>query len=101
MFIVLASISSFAMAADFLLVGNGSCGQWVETRKNSLSNQTEAWLAGYLTCLVSGTGYDVLVSRDAASMYLWMDKYCAENPLNQVALGANDLFSELKYKPKN
>jgi hypothetical protein len=101
LFIVLASISSFAMAVTIIDIKGNSCGKWVETRKNNSSSQREAWIAGYLSGVAYESENNVFVSIDAESIYLWTDKYCAENPLNEVAVAAYNLFLELKYKPKN
>jgi hypothetical protein len=35
---------------------------------------------------------------DAAAMYAWMDRYCAENPVNDVSDGAKALVTALSPK---
>lgn len=85
-----------ADADDKAVRGSPSCGEWVAHRKKSdtlaLGNAT--WLVGYLSGLGSGSGKNILGSRDNAEVFSWMDKYCNANPLKDVAAGGKALMAE-------
>lgn len=75
-----------------------SCGRWVEERKKGATATAtfmEFWLLGW----VSAAGYYTkgLPPTDSSAMFAWMDKYCAEYPLEQFALAATDLVVDLQY----
>jgi hypothetical protein len=80
-----------------------SCATWVKDRAEP--NQPtgpaiadEKWLIGYLSGAASYSGIDVLKHADTESIYSWMDKYCKENPTNNIGQGGSKLFLELTYK---
>lgn len=79
------------------LMGNLTCGRWVENRKEDgfPSALSTAWLAGYVSGLAAVSGSHFLRVTDSESMHLWTDKYCHENPLDSVADAANALMFEL------
>jgi hypothetical protein len=88
-------------ASAVTIRGASSCGDWVqEQNKNSDWNTNHTWLIGYLTGIAIGTNKDFLKGTDNPSIYLWMDNYCRQNPLKDMADGGLDLFFELK-KQKN
>lgn len=81
------------------LIGGPDCGQWFD---DSRRPNAKIWLAGYLSGLNSAIGnqasdpLDRLGSMDQA--YLWIDKYCRDNPLKEVQEGGNILYNELRKK---
>jgi len=79
--------------------GTIPCGQWVKGRKKEGVAHISSifWIAGYITAynLHKPDVYNILGSTDTESVYLWMDKYCQENPLNSLAVGMRVLTKEL------
>jgi len=79
--------------------GNVSCGTWVKDRKEDgwqyVANIN--WIVGYITAYNRQVPdvYQILGSTDMASVYLWMDKYCQENPLGTLPKGMQLLTNEL------
>lgn len=81
------------------------CGLWIKNRVNQQTNQqtsinvnaigAENWIIGYLSGIAVITNSDFLIGVEAESIYLWMDKYCQKNPLNQIGDGGYDLAKEL------
>ncbi|MDD5176246.1 MAG: hypothetical protein PHQ05_07495 [Sterolibacterium sp.] len=101
--LLLISISCLplpALAADSVVRGATSCGEWVAQRKKSdnLALSNASWLVGFLSGLSVGSGRNFLGSQDNASIFTWMDKYCGEHPLRDTASGAKDLMNELQQK---
>lgn len=82
-----------------LVEGVADCGLWVSARKqgNRASN-LEHFLTGLLNGLALGRGVEFWrasgsqLSRE--QVYLWMDGYCAKNPLMTVYSGAYSLMDE-------
>ena len=79
--------------------GDVSCGRWVKDRKEHgwqyIANIH--WIVGHITAYNKQTPdvYDILGSTDVQSVYLWMDKYCQENPLSNLSIGMIVLTNEL------
>ena len=78
--------------------GEPNCGEWINER----GNVNGAWLVGYLSGVNEAFHYhnkqsvNVLRSLHSADQaFLWMDKWCRDNPLDKVSLGAMILFGEL------
>jgi len=86
--------------------GAPSCGAWVSDRKAESDKKTESslamfdefWLVGFLSGLSVGADMDILRGAEAHSLFLWMDKYCSDHPLDGVGDGAMALAHELKAK---
>ena len=109
-----AAISTSAQAAnpkgvEFTVYGAGttSCGKWLADRQN-LSHHVELnWVLGWLT----SSSYFIEALRplnpnggglrhtDANAVEAWLDKYCRENPLKNIADGSLNLVDELS-KPE-
>lgn len=98
--------STNSIATGFTYIGSASCGDWVQNRtgggdaKLLLSTAQKFWLLGYLSGVANGSGVDFMRTSDAASFELWMDNYCRDNPLDNVADGAVKLARELIKKKK-
>jgi hypothetical protein len=101
-----ASLGS-AQAAEpgkFTMYGSGSasCGDWLaaRTEQSDVRHQVQlAWVLGFLS---AAGGYDVrgdLRHTDSHAIAAWVDKYCRDNPLDIVAVGARHLVDELS-KPQ-
>lgn len=102
--IFVLGLSSNSNANGITYLGSASCGDWIQNRtgggdaKLLLNTAQEFWLLGYLSGVANGLGVDFMRTSDAASFYLWMDNYCRDNPLDNVADGAVKLARELKKK---
>ena len=92
------AFSQTVLASDARTVlepGNSSCGGWVEARQKN-QKQIQYWYIGLISGINMESKKNHLANIDAASAYLWMDKYCRENPLKNIVEGSGDLFIELK-----
>lgn len=95
---ILCGISVNAGATGVMQIGTPSCGNWVKEGINNsaMGGAYFYWLSGYLSGMAVATNKDILRDADTASIVLWMDNYCKENPLRHVDYAANELFTELK-----
>jgi hypothetical protein len=97
---VFATVISVAAAEAnaFVVIGNSDCGDWVSRRTTA----TETWVLGYLSgmyAVVDSRTSDPLRSISSANqIYVWMDNYCRNNPLESVSSGARQLFLELQKR---
>jgi len=88
-------------ASATVTLGAPDCGQWVKEPTTG----KQLWLIGFL----SGVNIALATSKidpldqlsSGGQAYLWMDKYCKNNPLENVAKGASELYVELIKKTKN
>ena len=72
---------------------------WVSIRSVSTNSPSDhAALLGYLSGAAKYSGVDILQNADTESLYLWMDVYCSNNPLQKIYIGADSLFTELEKK---
>jgi hypothetical protein len=55
------------------------------------------WMSGYITHynFITPDTYDIVVNTDFQSIYLWLDNYCRDNPLDNLAYAMNALTAEL------
>ena len=69
------------------------------TGDKASSYQMQAWVAGFLTGynIASATDPDFLGKSmpDKVAMYIWIDNYCRDKPLNIVAAAVMALKDEL------
>ena len=100
--LVIAILLSFTVpekAEAVMIRGAADCGQWLDFRKDTASrtNGVEFWVMGYLSALSFSTNKEFWESGNGLSaqqvMY-WIDNYCRENPLSNVARAADTLFLE-------
>ena len=98
------AFTTSVMAVDnddyYTTVGAISCGNWSKSRggaQDLVRAVCYNWIFGYLTAFNKKTPdvYSILGSTDNESVYLWMDKYCHENPLDNLAVGMEFLTTEL------
>jgi hypothetical protein len=80
--------------------GSESCGKWLATDHNgAMSYRMGEWILGW----VSAAGYynvqGALRISDPYALTGWVDKYCREHPLDNLAIAAARLVDELS-KPK-
>ncbi len=78
-------------AQGVFMRGVRSCGEWVRDRDIS----DKSWLLGFLSGLAIGYQLNAIQGTDNESIYLWMDKYCRDKPLDNIADGSALLLAEL------
>jgi hypothetical protein len=78
--------------------GATSCGKWIEARKNEASDPMALLLSVWVSGFVSGVGSTgtELKYFDPAARANWIDNYCKEHPLDDVATVAEQLIIELR-----
>jgi len=92
-----------ATAADkdgqYSTQASASCGQWAKYREEGgwRYTATQGWIMGYISAYNEKKSdvYDILGKNDPDSIWLWMNKYCQENPLSDVPEGMMILTDEL------
>lgn len=80
--------------------GTGSCGRWLEERKQPNVTLSGGGQRGWVLGFVSGVGYAGfrLKETDSAGLIAFVDTYCAEHPLDDIGEAAKALVEELKIK---
>ena len=91
--------TAFGQVPDGVYVdGTIDCGSWVKARKENRAEYFEHFVIGFVNGLALGRFVEIWqadgikVTRD--QVHLWMDKFCADNPLNSVTAGAMQLANE-------
>jgi hypothetical protein len=74
-----------------------SCGAWLAL-PNKASSPYGWWLTGFVSGAGYATPYDMRRS-DRDGLMSWVDKYCAERPLDPLASAAIALAKELGAVP--
>lgn len=97
--LMIVSCEAFAENGNYQIYGSGAttCGSWSVNRKNGRWYDEGQWMLG----AISAAGYfNVfnLKKSDSNSFALWMDNYCASNPLSTVSDGTYKLILELKQE---
>ena len=77
--------------------GAVDCAQWIDARQNNRISE-QAWLVGFMGGMAYGREINFIEGTKPEQMLLWMDKYCADNPLDSVALGSHKLAAELSKR---
>jgi hypothetical protein len=84
------------------LMGSGitiSCGGWVEARKGTPIKQlVEDWGLGYLSGVAMWTPESPLDNLDPAAVFVWLDNYCQQRPLEPYK-SALDAFIRARSAP--
>jgi hypothetical protein len=100
---VIAGDKAFPVVA----LGAPSCGSWFD---NSMRLQNNWWILGFMSGteseyriweqhLTQKAGPEPLAAiRDGSQVFLWVDKYCKENPLEDLVSAGRLLFLELQEK---
>lgn len=87
-----------------LSMGTKSCGvvvaEFKEDGRGRLSNSI--WIAGYLTAINErvATRSNIAVGTDPEAWNLWVNNYCAANPLESLASSTSQLVFELSKRPR-
>ena len=82
---------------EVILYGAGasSCGKWLAAREGNDSHGFSAWVLGWVSAAGMYNARGELRHSDAQAMSAWVDKYCREHPLNELADAATSLVDEL------
>jgi hypothetical protein len=77
--------------------GTSSCGMWLADRATPMHNFELSWVLGYLTASenYSASLQIPLRHTDANAAAGWVDKFCRENPLKDIADASFSLVVEL------
>jgi len=87
----LLAASAFSEAADSR--GSRSCRKWTEERRQAEGRDglnkmpvliTKSWFLGYVSGRASRSSHDFLKGTDNESIFLWLDNYCRERPLQDL-----------------
>jgi hypothetical protein len=83
-------------------VGNLECGVWTQARQSSdvyavwWKTLVLGWIQGFLTAYnLYGPGTPVTKGTDAYGVAGWVDNYCVQHPLNNIASATVALVAEL------
>ncbi len=79
-------------------IGNRSCGAWTTaTRTQSIERREfNGWLMGFLSAMNSTDKYkSIIVATDGFGYAAWVERYCAEHPLDTVYKASVSLLNEL------
>ena len=83
-----------------------SCGGWISAKEQAPGYegivsraQYTSWVWGFLSGLEAATGQRRLETTDGDSITVWMDNYCANNALQNLANASLVLWTELGTAP--
>jgi hypothetical protein len=106
-FAIATVTASVASAQNRMIYGAGmvSCGKWQQYRSSGdkpNSYQAQAWIDGFLSGYNSATdGPDFLTPKPSSiAYYAWVDNYCKEKPLDELALAVFALKKELASRAR-
>ena len=87
-----------ASAASIWMEGTVDCGMWVAARTSHRAEMVESFALGQISGMAFGAGIEVWQANGSKmsreQFYLWLDKYCRDNPLKDVLIGTIALFNE-------
>jgi hypothetical protein len=84
---------------DLFKYGSQSCDEWV--RHSDLTEaETPKWFLNLVAGLSQGDGYRIDLQKEIKpdEAKAWLDKYCAANPLDGLAVAATMLTNELAMR---
>ncbi len=83
------------------LFGGADCGQWLNDKRSTDKTWALGYISGLNTMYSATRGEDPLNKVNSAEqIYVWLDNYCKNNPLETVARGGINLFAELLKSSK-
>jgi hypothetical protein len=99
-----AACSQAAQAQEYLVFNYpeaDSCSSWSQERaSNKPSQAVEGWVLGFVSGRNRyGPGDGLLgAETNSTSLVAWIDRYCAQNPLDTVTKAAMELVKELERR---
>lgn len=101
--LIISTGSCLSVAGEIKGAGAGSCGAWLEDRRNNSYHAQLHWIQGFISAYNSyvyrGSNTDgVFGDADHKAIAAWMDNYCQANPLNSPYDGTVQLIEELKKR---
>lgn len=91
--LAVALMTSNATAEGFTIIGIGldSCGSWTAARRDRHDLGPGQWIFGYLSGMgwVAVHGVDPLNGLDGQAVLAWIDNYCRDHPLGDIASAGN------------
>ena len=98
MLLIATIMTGAANAQGITVEGILDCGQWVRARTEKNSTAIGHYVIGVINGLAIGKGVEFWraggINISTEAIYLWMDGYCRQHPLNQVFEGAFALYKE-------
>jgi hypothetical protein len=95
---IAACVSQAAMAVEIVGAGTSNCEGWTESRKTDNHDLRLAWINGFLSAMAISSGRELLRNVDPKFIAGWIDRHCAANPRDTLALAADRLGAELYAK---
>jgi hypothetical protein len=105
--LLVSSLEVRAQDSAVVGIGSWSCGKYLDAR-SAKSGESQlrqglfgSWAQGYLSGMNAYRALKkqrMLTLPDYQSIDAYLDKYCRDNPLNMVSIGALMLFIELEAK---
>lgn len=93
--------ASDVRANTYLGSGATSCGEWINEQDNIILHKSRRlWVLGYLSGLNALSSVDFLKGFEAEGISAAIDKYCRENPLNDVADAALNVAAQMRKMKK-
>jgi hypothetical protein len=102
------AINGEAKGQTTTIYGSPNCGEWV-TEKGNDRLLSRTWLIGYMSGI--NITWDVTgkkpienalsVISSTAQVFVWMDNYCRDHPLDKVSEAGMTLFFELLDKKRS
>ena len=87
------AIIATAARAEYMITGVGTapCAQWIAARHSHNAGGFEQWVVGFLSGVgfaKSNEGVDPLRTMNAEGAWTWIDGYCRDHPIGNVAEAA-------------
>jgi len=89
----------FTSSAEGIIVSGAlDCGTWIEGRTANRAMALEHYAQGLINGLALGWGREFWQARGTSvspkQVWLWIDKYCRDNPLDSIVSASYALFKE-------
>ncbi len=104
--LLVATVSTVAMAYETFGFGTTSCGRWLQDRQShSLESKvSESWVWGFISGMnAAAEEFGLSISSagsetDAAARLAWIDNYCHAHPFDTLTEAADALWHALLAK---
>ena len=94
--VAIALLSIGAQAAT--VMGSTNCVQWTKESKSVVKLEHELhvmWLLGYVSSANVHSQTDFLAGNQSQALVMWVNNYCASNPLDDASTAAENLIKAL------